>query len=136
MKIVKKQKGFTLVELMIVIAIVGILAAVAMPMYQDYTNKAGVSPLRSAADGYKAATAQCVHNKGELAGCDNGVDNIKAAIDAAAGVPGVKSLSVKNGVITVESTNANVGTYTLTPKIVGGLVVWTEKCTNDEHCKS
>ncbi|MDX1810492.1 MAG: pilin, partial [Gammaproteobacteria bacterium] len=55
----KAQKGFTLIELMIVIAIVGILAAVAVPMYSDYTNKAKFSEVMAAAGPIKTAIEMC-----------------------------------------------------------------------------
>lgn len=63
----KTQKGFTLIELMITVAIVGILAAVAIPAYQDYTIKAQVTEGISLADGAKASVAEAHANKGDLA---------------------------------------------------------------------
>jgi type IV pilus assembly protein PilA len=62
------QKGFTLIELMIVVAIVGILAAVALPAYQDYTARAQVSELISLADGAKLAVAETYQSTGTLPG--------------------------------------------------------------------
>ena len=57
----KKQQGFTLIELMIVVAIIGILAAIAIPAYQDYTRRAQVSEGLSLAAGVKTAVADVVH---------------------------------------------------------------------------
>ena len=62
------QKGFTLIELMIVIAIIGILAAIAIPAYQDYTIRAQVSEGLSLADGAKTAVAEFYNNTGRFAG--------------------------------------------------------------------
>ncbi|HEZ6536013.1 TPA: pilin [Neisseria meningitidis] len=59
------QKGFTLIELMIVIAIVGILAAVALPAYQDYTARAQVSEAILLAEGQKSAVTEYYLNHGE-----------------------------------------------------------------------
>ncbi|AKP11549.1 Fimbrial protein precursor [Neisseria gonorrhoeae] len=61
------QKGFTLIELMIVIAIVGILAAVALPAYQDYTARAQVSEAILLAEGQKSAVTEYYLNHGEMA---------------------------------------------------------------------
>ncbi|HGL9776345.1 TPA: pilin, partial [Neisseria gonorrhoeae] len=58
------QKGFTLIELMIVIAIVGILAAVALPAYQDYTARAQVSEAILLAEGQKSAVTEYYLNHG------------------------------------------------------------------------
>lgn len=60
----KKQQGFTLIELMIVVAIIGILAAIAIPAYQDYTIRAQASEGLSLASGAKAAVAEYFQDKG------------------------------------------------------------------------
>ncbi|EMT1018975.1 pilin [Neisseria gonorrhoeae] len=68
------QKGFTLIELMIVIAIVGILAAVALPAYQDYTARAQVSEAILLAEGQKSAVTEYYLNNGKWP-ADNGGKN-------------------------------------------------------------
>jgi prepilin-type N-terminal cleavage/methylation domain-containing protein len=60
----KKQSGFTLIELMIVVAIVAILAAVALPAYQNYTKKAKMTEVASATGKYKTSIEVCVQTKG------------------------------------------------------------------------
>ncbi|ENV5472880.1 pilin [Neisseria gonorrhoeae] len=91
------QKGFTLIELMIVIAIVGILAAVALPAYQDYTARAQVSEAILLAEGQKSAVTEYYLN--------NGIwpkDNTSAGVASSDKIKGkyVKEVEVKNGVVT------------------------------------
>ncbi|HGK0134277.1 TPA: pilin [Neisseria gonorrhoeae] len=91
------QKGFTLIELMIVIAIVGILAAVALPAYQDYTARAQVSEAILLAEGQKSAVTEYYLNNGEWP-----KDNDSAGVASASKIIGkyVKQVEVTNGVVT------------------------------------
>ncbi|HGL9171030.1 TPA: pilin, partial [Neisseria gonorrhoeae] len=99
------QKGFTLIELMIVIAIVGILAAVALPAYQDYTARAQVSEAILLAEGQKSAVTEYYLNHGEWP-----KDNTSAGVASASDIKGkyVKSVTVTNGVVTAEMNSSNV----------------------------
>jgi type IV pilus assembly protein PilA len=105
------QQGFTLIELMIVVAIIGILAAVALPAYQDYTTRAKVSEIVIAADKCKTSVAEYYQVKDQTLPADN----------AAAGCSDqstqyVSSLTVANGVITVASAITQApGNLVLTP---------------------
>ncbi|HEZ4972252.1 TPA: pilin [Neisseria meningitidis] len=99
------QKGFTLIELMIVIAIVGILAAVALPAYQDYTARAQVSEAILLAEGQKSAVTEYYLNHGEWP-----ANNSSAGVATSADIKGkyVKSVEVKNGVVTAQMASSNV----------------------------
>ncbi|ENW3303317.1 pilin, partial [Neisseria gonorrhoeae] len=99
------QKGFTLIELMIVIAIVGILAAVALPAYQDYTARAQVSEAILLAEGQKSAVTEYYLNHGKWP-----EDNGAAGVASASTIKGkyVKQVEVKNGVVTAEMASTGV----------------------------
>ncbi|HEZ1515508.1 TPA: pilin [Neisseria meningitidis] len=99
------QKGFTLIELMIVIAIVGILAAVALPAYQDYTARAQVSEAILLAEGQKSAVTEYYLNHGEWPG-----DNSDAGVASSADIKGkyVQKVEVNNGVVTATMLSSGV----------------------------
>ncbi|HEZ3293531.1 TPA: pilin [Neisseria meningitidis] len=99
------QKGFTLIELMIVIAIVGILAAVALPAYQDYTARAQVSEAILLAEGQKSAVTEYYLNHGEWPG-----NNTSAGVATSSEIKGkyVQSVEVAKGVITATMLSSGV----------------------------
>ncbi|HGH6224316.1 TPA: pilin [Neisseria meningitidis] len=99
------QKGFTLIELMIVIAIVGILAAVALPAYQDYTARAQVSEAILLAEGQKSAVTEYYLNHGEWPS-----NNTSAGVATSTDIKGkyVKEVKVEKGVITATMLSSGV----------------------------
>ena len=124
----KQQQGFTLVELMIVVAIIAILAGIALPEYQKYVIKARQAQYITVADTYKIPLAICYSETSKISGCDS-YDLMPAAITASNSVSTeIKTLSVdaSTGVINVLTNDVGV-TYALTPTLQGGKLTWGAK---------
>ncbi|MBH5842667.1 pilin [Neisseria meningitidis] len=100
------QKGFTLIELMIVIAIVGILAAVALPAYQDYTARAQVSEAILLAEGQKSAVTEYYLNHGTWPSNNSDAGVASTATDIKGKY--VEKVEVAKGVITAEMKSSGV----------------------------
>ena len=121
------QKGFTLIELMIVVAIIGILAAVALPAYQDYTVRAKASEMILAASGGKTAVA-------EFYGVNAALPAASSLVLTSAASKYVATVVQSAGIITVTGATAASGgdanlsgaTITMTPTAVGttGVLNW------------
>jgi len=132
MKVQKNQKGFTLIELMIVVAIIGILASIAIPAYQDYMTRAKWSKVVATTASTKLAIGECMNDNGGLyTACDNGYTDIaNYGISAAPATTDVEGATIT---VTAEGISMAGGaplancTVVMMPSITAGtgVISWT-----------
>ncbi|MBP4061471.1 prepilin-type N-terminal cleavage/methylation domain-containing protein [Aeromonas sp. Prich7-2] len=126
----KKQSGFTLIELMIVVAIVAILAAIAMPAYQTYTKKAKMTELVAATGSLKTSAEICTQagtGCNGFASPSGAVGNVTLTATSSASAPQYTiQADPKDG--TVLSPLADDDEYILEGTVSGGVVLWAGKC--------
>lgn len=129
------QQGFTLIELMIVVAIIGILAAVALPAYQDYTARAKITEVIGFMSAAKAGVAEAYASEGSL---DN-IDTEKAGVDDAVTSKYLAFLEVEKGVITATVKGLNNACDTKTLKLTPTKATGTENLdwagSAEDECK-
>lgn len=128
MKCGNKKRGFTLIELMITIAIVGILAAIAVPTYLTYTKKAKFSEVIMATGPFRSAVDLCTQSTNALTACGNAQNGVPAAPGASGQVASI--VTAANGTIT--ATDVNAVTYILVPtrNATTGQVTWATDTAN------
>lgn len=120
----KVQQGFTLIELMIVVAIIGILAAIAIPAYQDYTKRAHVSEGLQLAGSAKTAVTEYFSANGKMP-----TSNASAGMASATEITGnaVESVAVGTSGVILITYNAKVASnaeLTITPTASSGSITW------------
>ncbi len=125
-----KYKGFSLIELMIVVAIIGILAAIAIPSYQNYTHRAKFTEVVQATLPLKLAIEVCARDTNDISSCTNGEYGIPPAVDNPDTVKTyLKNITVKNGNIIATSQHIGSKNYTYILNAIledTGQIRWTK----------
>ena len=130
----KKQTGFTLIELMIVVAIVAILAAIALPAYKTYTDRAKFSTAVAATGVVKTEAEVCGQRDNSFTGTTCNTTLVATNFTMPASVSLTISKTASQATVTTSMSNPVSGSYTLTGTLSGGAVIWTPACTPTTLC--
>tara|TARA_Y100000385_G_C12725708_1_gene480564 strand:- start:55 stop:471 length:417 start_codon:yes stop_codon:yes gene_type:complete len=126
----REQRGFTLIELMIVVAIIGILASLALPAYSSYTKKAKFAEVVSAAAAVKTSVDLCYQLNQSLPACNTWGDLDRNELSVVGGINVASAAIATTGAITVTgAATVDGATYVLNPVALNGSLVWTSSGT-------
>jgi prepilin-type N-terminal cleavage/methylation domain-containing protein len=129
-----RSSGFSLIELMVVVAIIGILAAVAIPSYQNYTQRARFAEVISATEVFKIAVALALQQGASAAELSNGNAGIPVEPKSTKNLASIK---VENGTITATATSViNNATYILKPSADGSIWTVSGSCIKQGVCNA